>query len=84
MACDCEKKTKYNFWTSYNIFNALKDTWLSLFGKKGVWVDKHKRIDRLSICDVCQQNSIGRCKICGCILMLKVKYTGSSCPEGKW
>lgn len=85
MTCECEKnKPEYNFWTSYNVFNALKDTVLSVFGKKDVWAAREVRDSRFAICDSCPQKKFGRCEICGCIIGMKVRYTGSSCPKGKW
>ena len=40
--------------------------------------------ERLSICESCDQNSWGRCDLCGCVIDLKVKASNVRCPADKW
>ena len=49
--------------------------------------DRQKRSKkRLNICKVCEKydSLFGRCKECGCFMILKVKLTGAKCPLDKW
>ena len=42
--------------------------------------------DRLSKCASCENlnKKQWRCKICGCYLSKKAKWTTEHCPQGKW
>ena len=56
---------------------------------KGEYVGNLLRIKRLNICQSCDAYSNGICKVCGCVMRLKVKLKNQSCPghetEGvKW
>jgi hypothetical protein len=48
--------------------------------------DKKLSLHRYSICKMCENlRSITKtCKICNCIMPLKVKLISSECPIGKW
>ncbi len=45
---------------------------------------------RLSICEGCPQSTkhpylgVQTCKVCGCLLALKVRLPGAACPVGMW
>lgn len=41
---------------------------------------------RLNICKACPEiiPVTNQCKKCGCLMNLKVKLAGASCPLGKW
>ena len=44
---------------------------------------------RLQICSKCPQRIVvpllpDRCRVCGCILVLKARLTKQHCPVGKW
>jgi hypothetical protein len=39
---------------------------------------------RLSICNSCENNILGICKVCGCIIKIKVLVKSTSCPKDKW
>lgn len=44
---------------------------------------------RYLLCDSCEHkgylvNSIKNCKICGCVIVQKVKYKDEKCPIEKW
>lgn len=40
---------------------------------------------RLAICNACENLSALRaCKLCGCFMDAKVKFSKSSCPINKW
>lgn len=42
--------------------------------------------ERSGICEICgflAKNKI-QCKACGCLIVGKVAFAGSKCPEGKW
>jgi len=42
--------------------------------------------ERLLICQACQhfRGSIMRCKICGCLMVIKARMKNAACPIGKW
>lgn len=41
--------------------------------------------ERYAICKQCPNFSmIKTCKLCGCVMPLKVKLRYSECPDGKW
>lgn len=40
---------------------------------------------RINICKSCENFSmLNTCKLCGCFMPLKVKWSYSTCPENKW
>lgn len=45
--------------------------------------EKQKRLDICSSCDFFEKKH-GRCKKCGCILLLKASWRSQECPIGKW
>jgi hypothetical protein len=42
--------------------------------------------ERMDICRQCEfyNPMLSRCRICGCIMKLKVKLPGTKCPLNKW
>jgi hypothetical protein len=44
--------------------------------------------NRMSICGSCEHMrktiTISKCDLCGCLLALKARQKGASCPIGKW
>ena len=40
--------------------------------------------ERLSHCNGCENNKLGICKACGCIIQGKTRLAGSWCPIGLW
>lgn len=40
--------------------------------------------DRIEICRKCPNYVLGFCKLCGCIMTLKVSIKDSTCPEDRW
>ena len=49
--------------------------------------DRQKRSKkRLNICKACEKydSLFGRCKECGCFMILKVKFSKTKCPLNKW
>ena len=69
---------------------------LSLLDKvKGAWklnqaveglneVDEHSLAERKAICLACEDNDLGRCRVCGCFLWAKIRLAKEACPAGKW
>jgi len=50
-------------------------------------LDKQKRNKkRLDICKACDRydSLFGRCKECGCFMIIKVKISRTRCPLNKW
>jgi hypothetical protein len=42
------------------------------------------KINRLSICNSCENKVNEVCKECSCLLVVRTSYTDSFCPIGKW
>ena len=55
---------------------------------QGFTVPETISLHRHSICNECIEKvsilSIDQCKICNCIIKLKVKLTHTNCPMNKW
>jgi hypothetical protein len=49
-------------------------------------MDKDKIIERAKICGSCDRlfKPTWSCKECGCFMKIKVRFSNSSCPLGKW
>jgi len=45
-----------------------------------------KERERYEICKACDDfiSLTKQCKLCMCIMPLKVKWSGATCPAGKW
>ena len=54
----------------------LEDNWL--LSKKEI------QTERYDICMRCAELALGTCKVCGCIVKLKVKVRTTDCPLKKW
>ncbi|MDR3637873.1 MAG: tetratricopeptide repeat protein [Isosphaeraceae bacterium] len=39
---------------------------------------------RLSVCDACEHHTGIRCRLCGCITVVKAKLNHERCPLGRW
>ena len=64
--------------------------------KSESWIRKNFRLfspevkqmagKRLNICQECPEfrQSINQCKQCGCIMPIKVFFTGAECPINRW
>lgn len=44
----------------------------------------HEKLDICSKCDQLQVKSVLTCKMCGCVIKLKVLIPNSKCPKGSW
>ena len=64
-------------------FEVVKDT-VSL--SKPLFVNKDIHKERLDKCDKCKyyEKKQKRCKLCGCFMEYKAKFSSSSCPDNKW
>lgn len=40
--------------------------------------------ERQSICGNCENNKVGVCSVCFCVIQLKTQRAGQHCPQGKW
>jgi hypothetical protein len=51
-----------------------------------MFVDQAKAQSRFDICKQCTffNSTLARCSVCGCFMKVKVKLSGTSCPDGKW
>lgn len=59
--------------------------WWNWFLDKISDIKYKKEFDnRLEICKQCENNKIGICAICHCVLVAKTKSEDSECPIGKW
>lgn len=41
-------------------------------------------MDRAVICGTCDKNINGKCQLCGCILVAKIRSEYSKCPQSLW
>ena len=41
-------------------------------------------LERRKICDACEHQGKYKCKVCGCLLILKRPLATESCPDGRW
>lgn len=55
----------------------------ALSGKQTI-ADDEERERRWSICQACPMLQNDRCTQCGCYMKIKVAFTSTSCPIGKW
>lgn len=39
---------------------------------------------RITACTSCENNLLGICKKCGCIIQAKIRIAKASCPVGLW
>ena len=41
---------------------------------------------RIEICRACQDfdDSLCRCKVCGCLMKIKARLKSTKCPKNKW
>ena len=64
-------------------FEVVKDT-ISL--SKPLFVPKNIEKERLDICNACEyyMEKYKRCKMCGCFMEAKTKFSTSECPDGRW
>ena len=42
--------------------------------------------ERLEICKQCEhfEPVLQRCKLCGCLMYIKVRFPQAKCPDGRW
>jgi len=65
----------------YGILSVIKDYLTNSI----VYTDRVGMRSRKKLCEDCDRLSkIRTCKECGCFIDLKVKYSQSTCPKGKW
>jgi hypothetical protein len=41
-------------------------------------------VKRLRTCLDCENNAVGFCKLCGCLIQAKIRVASTSCPIGLW
>ena len=57
---------------------------MSKFKQKREQINKLSR-ERMDICKQCPElNDLKICKVCRCVMPLKVKLIKAKCPKGKW
>jgi hypothetical protein len=39
---------------------------------------------RIEICKTCEHNYTGHCLLCGCNLLIKLRFNTEKCPVDKW
>ena len=59
---------------------------MGVFGvfKRGNRLDPELVEQRRTVCDVCPDRAGPVCGVCGCVLALKTKLVGESCPRDRW
>jgi hypothetical protein len=60
----------------------------SIKNKEGVFVSDELWERKLAVCLKCPEmvetsNGI-KCRVCGCNMHLKTRFSGAACPKGKW
>lgn len=77
----------------FNNINNIIEGYITWFTEKITGKSKQLYKDRMAICQNCEYNIHGICKLCGCVLKAKTKVDfiiddeGKSidgCPERKW
>lgn len=70
---DCAAKEKYT------LLNAAVDT------LRGDYATDEVRAERMATCKQCEYLALGsNCKLCGCFVHLKTRYTTASCDINRW
>lgn len=72
-----------NAWEEYKAKNGV--TPLDLL-YKDKYIEQAEADKRLDICKACPEliKLTNQCKKCGCLMNLKTKLKGATCPIGKW
>ena len=72
-----------NAWEEYKAKNGV--TPLDLLNKDK-YIEEAEANKRLDICKQCPEliKLTHQCKKCGCLMNLKTKLKGATCPIGKW
>jgi len=50
------------------------------------YIPQAEKDKRRAICNGCDRRNprLDKCRVCGCLLNLKIKLAQEECPEGKW
>jgi hypothetical protein len=76
-----------DFWQQMQNFQQfLKDVGQGASEGNSILVSEEKRASRENLCNECSQyNKLSkRCKMCGCFMELKWRFTKSECPMSLW
>lgn len=63
---------------------SLKDVATDFVKGEMEYVTQEVRTKRIEVCELCVENSMRICKVCGCAIPLKTTLKKASCPLGKW
>lgn len=86
MSCNCgssDKVKRVRPDGSYTIVDVIKDTLSGTIE----YVSNEVQYSRIAVCKTCINrltNIVDTCKLCGCVIVVKVKYLKSACPINKW
>jgi hypothetical protein len=69
-----------------NVLSSAKDVVVGAFENKSVFASDNTQKNRTEICKQCEfyVAEDDRCKICGCYISNKVKFSETFCPIMKW
>lgn len=76
-----------DFWTQMQNFQKfLKDVGQVPPAGNSVLVSEEKRLKRQELCNECSQfnSESKRCRMCGCFMEVKWRFTKSECPMNIW
>lgn len=76
-----------DFWTQMQNFQKfLKDVGQVPSNGNSVLVSEEKRLKRQELCNECSQfnKDSKRCRMCGCFMEVKWRFTKSECPMNIW
>ena len=63
---------------------SLKDMATDLVKGELEYVTQEERKKRIEVCNVCPENYMQVCKVCGCATPFKTTLKKATCPLGKW
>ena len=67
-----------------NLSNLAKEVVTDFANGEEVLVSEDEQNRRMEICNNCDYYFGERCKVCGCFMQTKTKFTASQCPAMKW
>lgn len=68
----------------FRFFAAVRRVVSSWFARRPILVTEEVEQARQRICDACEEQEDGQCKVCSCFLVLKINLADEECPKKKW
>ena len=77
-------ETSFSDPTYSEMFYGFRDSLKSIAASGIRLCDKERHLQRYRICQDCERFLEGRCRVCGCFMKLKTRFSAMRCPLGKW